>query len=206
VTQPAPRLRCGHRDLLLRRGHNARALLADGRLDALLVFLALLLDLRAVLLNLCVQPGQLGLNGAQTGVGVGRGLARRLDVVAQRLGALAQHLRHYAHNRNHDGQQDDEEVDRLKDLCRGLNIHAHLLADLGHQRRVTIDVQLFLLVAGCRGRVFILSGLARTRTRTGRCGRSRILRRRVARQGKRRREQHRSQKNERKVPARRAWL
>ena len=70
-----------------------RALLFfDRGLDPHLVLLALLFHVGANLGNLLVQLGELGLHRAQPRLGILGHLARRLDIVAQRLRALAKDL------------------------------------------------------------------------------------------------------------------
>ena len=78
VAQTAFGLGGGHANLLLGGGHNAGAFLAERGLDALFVFQALLLHLGAEVAHLLVEPGELGLDGAQAGLGVRSGLARGL--------------------------------------------------------------------------------------------------------------------------------
>ena len=101
----------GHANLLLGGGHNARALFVERRLDALLVFQALLLHLRGKLLDLLAQPGQLGLHRAQPRLGIRRGLARAVKSwlrVCERLRKIFGMMRA---ERNGDGEKDDGEVD-----------------------------------------------------------------------------------------------
>ncbi len=89
--------------------------------DALHILAALRLHLGANHLDLPVQPGELGFDGAQPGAGILGHLAGRLDIGAHLLRALAQKLGQHAKQRNADGQHDDREVDSLEDVGRGLH-------------------------------------------------------------------------------------
>ncbi len=110
VAQTAFGLGGGHANFLLGGGHNAGAFLADRGLDALFVFQALLLHLGAEVAHLLIEAGELGLDGAQAGLGVRGGIARGLEIVAQGLGAFANDFGACRAERNGDREEDDGEV------------------------------------------------------------------------------------------------
>ena len=92
MAQAALRLGRRNAQFLLGRLDDARALFSERSLDALFVFQALLLNLRLQLLDLVVQPGQLLFHRAEAGLASSVACARGLQIVAQRLRALAENL------------------------------------------------------------------------------------------------------------------
>ena len=151
----APGLRGGGLNLLLGGGHDARALLTNGRLDARLVLLALFFHLGANLGNLAIQAGELGFNRAQPRLGLRSRLAGRLQVIAHLFAARAQNLGQSLVERNADQQHNDAEVDELEDRSRRLRRCVQRLGrPLDHRAFQPEDVVLLFLRLG------LASGLA----------------------------------------------